>query len=154
MWLWGDTDYLSYDFGGRVEEFVSFIYEKQFADEAHKLASIARDRVLQQRERFRACRDVALCLAGQGLLTSQWRMLHMGIAYGCAGDFRSAQTMLGRLSESTAEFDWQENLVQRAHYLAKLICTPIEFRKYVEEAIFRTRSRLKLPDLDGLALTD
>jgi len=152
MWLWCDKDCLSYDFGGRLKEFVSYKDEKQFAYEASRLASIARDRVLEQRERFRSYDDVIRYLAGEKLPKSQWHMFHMGIAYGCAGDLESSQNMFAQLSRSKAESEWQKDLVQRAQHLVGLTASLVEFRKYVEESISKTRRSLKLPNIDSLGI--
>jgi hypothetical protein len=158
MWLWKRQDFFSFDFsldaGARVEEFVAFEDEQQFAPEALRLASVARERVLKYRNVIRTCEDAATRLAERSL--APWDYYNSAVAYGCAGETEKARRMLDRLSQHRSgfqpELDWVSNLLLEGCELAIMLTDLKEFRRRIEEIIQMTRQELKLPELTDSGL--
>jgi hypothetical protein len=152
MWLWHEKDYFSFDFsfdpGARVEGFIPFENEQQFALEALRLASVARDRVLEYRRVIRTCRDAANCLAHS--IVQPHDYYDVAVAYACAGDTRKARKMFERLSQFRNGF--RPGFDSKLGDLTAMLDDPSGFQKHIEETIHRTRTKLKLPEISNLGL--
>jgi len=145
-WLWDVKDYLSFDHGNRTERFVSYASDEQFVPEAERLATRAKQRVLELRKTFKSPADVAKVMsAGPG---THWVRFHAGVAYGCCGEARKAHKSFAEVLRLGAEHDWQKDLLRRVEELDAMLSTPRIFRETIEAAILETRRRLKLRSME------
>ena len=151
MWLWYEKDHFSFDHGNRVQEFVNYRSEDQFASEAVRLATSAREKILEYRRKFTSASQVARTLSSASP-KSGWDEFHIGVAYGCSGDMETARKWLRSVERSNATYDWEKKLQSRAHELADRLSDPASFRMAIEEAIRASRRHLKLGDcgIEGL----
>lgn len=158
MWLWHEQTYFSFDFsfspGSRVEKFISFENENQFAPEAARLASAARGWVLKYRQAFHTCLDAANRVAERS--SGPWDFYHAGIAYACAGKTLEAKKMFDRLSQYRSQLepepDWVLALLRKGRNLVDMIDDTTGFRERIEQTIREARKLLKLPEIGKLGL--
>lgn len=151
MWLW--TDWLpdghvafEFSFGSpRVEEYIPFETEEQFAPEALRLALLARKKVLGLRKEIRSCRDAANAIAKRSRDSDYY---NAAVAYACEGEMKKARRMFERAAESESHF--QPEFALRFRELMKLLRDPDEFRNYIEGIIRGTRNKLKLPEMPDI----
>lgn len=155
MWLWDKKDYVSFDVGGRVEQFVRFENEAQFWPEARRLALSARTHVLQLRERFSSISQTARFLNSYASKTpTPWPMFHAAVALGYAGESNDAERWFRKLHQMKAEYDWQQALQVAAREFASLLHDGPAFRSRLREEIVAARKLLKLPEREAWGLSD
>lgn len=146
MWLWYEKDYLSFDHGDRVRGFVKYLSDDQFSPEALRLATSAREKVLEYRQTFKSTAHVARVLSA-GSHQPGWPAFHLAVAYGCSGDIENARRWFRKIEQSDATFDWEKKLQYRARELADMLSNPVSFRCAIENSIDASRKLLKLPDV-------
>jgi len=145
MWLWRESEHLSFDNGYRVGKFADFKNEDQFCGEAHRLALLAREQVLALREEFETIEKVSSVLVSQAKATHNlWQCFHDAVAAGCVGNIDSAKDNFKKLETWETEFDWHVHLQNRARELSSLLEDRSNFRQEIKAAVGRTRELLKL----------
>jgi len=155
MWLWDRKDFVSFDVGGRVEQFVSFQSEAQFAPEVRRLALSARKHVLRLREQFLDVSRTARFLHRYASkFATPWPMFHAAMSLGYAGETYSAEQWFKKLDQTKAVYVWHKALQDTAREFAGLLHDSSAFRGRVREEILATRKLLKLPEREELALFD
>ena len=151
MWLWSEKGYFSFDDGHRVEEFVRFQDEAQFAPAAEHLARRAADEVQGYRTRYPSVLAAARYLAAKSP-RSFWDSFHAGVACGLAGEADQAKRFLGEVTGTDDCRDW----VQAAALLAREYSSAVEdvpgFRRRIEGVIGRARELLHLDVATGNVL--
>ena len=70
-WLWSETDPFSFDFGGRVAEFVEYVSEAQFTAAAARLAESAAHEAQRLGHRFGSLTATANVLLNEARTRSQ-----------------------------------------------------------------------------------
>jgi hypothetical protein len=124
-WLWSDFEHVSFDFGGRVHEFVEYKDDIQFARDAAQLVDRAVAEAHQLRDRISGLESVA---GDQGLERAaghmHWRRYHAGVA----------SALLGRRTAAS-------------QYFASIIDDPVATGSAVHAAALRIVSRLQNLDV-------
>jgi len=149
MWLWYPTDYFSFDLGCRLENFLGFESEKQFAGVAESLAMTARERAETLRHELSTIHATAEILARDAHNNDGWKILHAGIACALAGKQGAAGQFLDQLIKEPCNYEWQQNRLVYASQLRSKLSNPSTFRQEIVATIYNTRQILKLkPALD------
>lgn len=151
-WLWSSADYLSFDFGGRIEEHIEYLSDAQFTQAASVLSQKAASEALQLANLF-----VSLSVAAATLLAEErkmssggWMAYHAGVAAGLTGLGDDANEMFARVANGFAQPN--SALAQAARHMAKLVDEPERFRNEAASLIAAHRSALRLPTLSTCAL--
>ena len=143
-WLWNLKDYLSFDYGNRVERFQSAAGEAPFEKKAQMLAAKAKATVEEYRVRFSSIRAVSTCLndfQGDGFYSH----FHAGVAAGLIGDTDTCNHHLCLVTESNEDREWALDVKRRAKDLLGLANDLMRFRKYVCSVVIETRHKMGLP---------
>ena len=159
-WLWDPKDYLSFDFGHRVDiagegQYVEYENDEQFSPLARKLAMVAAEQVRRYRDEFPTV-EAAAAILERAEPDDLLRSLHAGIALGLGGHGKAARTLFGRYArwfESDEESEWRteddEALYLRTRQLSALVADRRAFSDLIREDIRRARAQLKLdPDVE------
>jgi heme oxygenase len=155
MWLWHEKDYFSFDVGSRIAEFVEYLDERQFTPEAVKLASLAREETLKLRRQFASVSDAARYLPKQARkYGNPWTELAAAIALGYVGKASQSRSFFEIIKRRKTTHEWEEQLRATARTFAQALGEQMDFRRKVDETIWRTRKLLKLPETDDLNLSD
>lgn len=120
MWLWHeDAEHFHYDVGHRIEDFVEFESEAQFAPAASKLAETAKRHVQRYRGLFADARSAASHLESPqavGAATNpHHHALDAGIAWAVAGDTDRAAKAFDRADAIIESYwdDWTGAVAER-----------------------------------------
>jgi hypothetical protein len=143
MWLWHKKDYLSFDEGNRIEEFVSFLNEEQFAPEADRLAKRAAVEVQRIRAKFEAVTAIAKYLSWKRQ-KSFWDFYNAGIACGLAGYTKDAKRFFKAVIGTDDNLEWVRAACAEAQVLRTQLADSAAFRRTVEETVHATRQLLRL----------
>jgi hypothetical protein len=153
-WLWSGMDHISFDFGGRVAEFVEYQSDAQFAPVAARLAESAADEAQRLSQTFGSLSATADILLNDartegphGLGHPVWRAYNAGVVAGLVGRTGDAIEMFGRIQSSPAPPSSVVHLA--ADHMAKLAAEPSGMRREVSSLIARRREELRLPALDA-----
>ncbi len=154
-WLWSDTGNISFDFGGRLAEFVEYQSDAQFAPAAAGLADSAANETQRLTGMFGSLNSTASVLLNEARTRPMqcpghpgWMAYHAGIASGLVGRADDAMEMFGRILDfPTAPPDSVLHLA--AERMAKLASDPSRLKGEVISAIERQRDTLRLPPLDA-----
>ena len=97
-WLWSGQDFLSFDYGGRVEPFSQYVSDAQFQSEATRLARAAAHEANQLGQIFHSIEAVAtVLLAKEGNILERlkggWSAYHAGMAAGLSGNTADAAAL-------------------------------------------------------------
>jgi len=145
-WLWNEKDYLSFDYGSRVQPFQEFDNIDQFTDIAKSLAETAKEEVLKLR-----CLFPTIDQASKHLKNKQsedpWSIFHAAISSALLGNIKYATSQFEHLQQTKSEFLWESKLKARAADLQLLLENPTAFHGEIISTIIRTRALLKLPSL-------
>jgi hypothetical protein len=142
--LWQTSGHLSFDLGYRVDSFVAFESESQFAPEADRLASA----VAVEVERLRAL--LAGVHAAAESIPSEaegWPAYNRAIALGLSENLPAASEIFARLGNPSDPHPWETELAARSLELQRLLETPTEFRAAVTRMIVQQRRALRLPEI-------
>jgi hypothetical protein len=154
-WLWNVKDYLSFDYGHRVNfdfagtrggQYIEYESDEQFEPLARKLAMLAADQLRHYRDLFETIRSTA-----DELRQGERAWLDAGIALGLAGEDAATLEML-RLHISQFESDQQKewrtqvdvDRFERAQLLSALAPDHSAFCDHIRDDITAARSLLKL----------
>jgi hypothetical protein len=153
MWLWHEKDYFSFDFGSRIARFVRYSDERQFTPEAMKLAAQAREETIKLRRQFASVSDAARYLPKRARKHGNpWTELAAAIALGYVGTPSQSRSFFESIERIKPTYEWETRLRETARAFAEILDNPINFRRSVEETIWRTRKLLKLPERTELCL--
>jgi hypothetical protein len=147
MFLWRDSDRLSFDRGGRDGDFCRFVDVGQFTQQIEELARRAAVIAVANRERFRDVGSAARFLAGQPRRRGMefWDSYHAAIATGLAGDADASLRSFARVLAEDPWVPWVQAAQAIARELSETVTDPVEFRARVCTLIAQTRARLRLP---------
>ena len=137
-WLWADSGFLSFDFGGHAAGFQSFASENQFAEAALSLAESAAARAEALAHTFpsrEAAADV-LVAHERTVPRGSWSTYHAGVAAGTVGRTDVATRLLNSIT--------YDRLAGPADRLARLADDPAAFNLEVASLIARQRAALRL----------
>jgi hypothetical protein len=147
MWLWHEKEHFTFDVGYRIAEFVEYVDEKQFRPEVSKLASTAQAEALRLRSRFASIHDAARFLPAKASRDDNpWTKLSAAIALGYVGKTLRARWLFKSIERKKPIHDWEYAFLERARGFAEGLDRPADFRRYVQEAIWRTRKLLRLTE--------
>jgi hypothetical protein len=154
MWLWQVKDYWSFDEGSRVEGFVGFQNEDQFAAEAKRLAQRAAEQVQRYRGLFPNVRAVSkYYLEKTPDAPNSWQTFHSGMACALAGRVADAERFfdwyLSKSSSGSAQ--WFIDSQADAASLRAIVRKQDEFRNTIIDRVKRARTLLKLPELSTIS---
>jgi len=151
MWLWYEKEYFSFDYGSRVENFVQYKGDEQFAPLADNLVCRAAEAVARLRSRFPSVKAAAQQLATTTPM-GFWDLFHAGVACGLAGETTKARQFFAEVGRSDHQQDWAQAITSLARAYSVLIDDLPRFRTKVEQVVRRARERLRLPSLAKLLL--
>jgi hypothetical protein len=151
MWLWHEKDHFTFDFGNdvgcRIASFVEYVDENQFTPEAFRLAYLAKDEVLKLRSKLVSIHDAARYLPGKAARDdSAWTKLSAAIALGYVGKTFRARWLFKSIERQKPVHDWEVRLRESARGFTETLDRSDDFRRYVKDAIWRSRRLLKLPE--------
>ena len=153
-WLWSETDSISFDFGGRVAEFVEYLADAQFAPAAARLAEDAALEAQRLTETFSSLSATASVLLNEAQTRTRrgpghpgWMAYHAGIAAGLVGRADDARGMFSRIMDFPVPPG--SVLHPAAERMARLASKPIDLQREVGFLISRQRDALRLPPLDA-----
>ncbi|ODU69965.1 MAG: hypothetical protein ABT11_10435 [Novosphingobium sp. SCN 66-18] len=148
-WLWSSNDFLSFDFGGRVEEHIAYASDEQFAEAADYLARRAAAEAVKLTDSFHSLPATAAILVEEERrnFTGGWMAYNAGMAAGIAGQSAEASDMFASVSNGFASPD--SALAQAARKMATLLDQPSNFRETIHSLIVRHRDALALPVLSS-----
>jgi hypothetical protein len=149
-WLWYEKDFLSFDYGDRVESFHPFENVDQFQPTAAHVAKRAGETLLALRSRFANIDSTARVLKDTDR-NSIWYNYHAGIAAGLVGDAETTQARFGLVLKQNPSADWIRELHERVHELLGALRNTAKFRSNVAGIIRRSRGLHKLPEAGPLA---
>jgi hypothetical protein len=140
-WLWLEQDFLSFDYGGRVEAFTGYVSERQFEPEAIRLAQAARHEATGIGQTFHSIEAVAAVLiAVESGLPEQargsWSAYHAGMAAGLSGSTADAAALFKSVQD--------ERVRPAVARVEKLLADPAEFKAEAEKLITAHRQALGL----------
>lgn len=144
MWLWQEKDYLSFDEGYRVENFVAFKNADQFRPVAEKLAKRAVVEVEGYRSLFATVSDVADHYINR-MSNEFWSSFHAAVACGVAGRTSVSRQFFDQVLKWNEDLDWVRSGQTEAAALNSVLDDADMFRKMVWDKVNRTRELLKLP---------
>jgi hypothetical protein len=145
-WLWKEQDYISFDYGSRVEGFSQFIDEAQFGPIASRLAERAADEVNRFRNLFPTVHAVARHLAEQSP-KGFWDEFNAGVACGLSGDAVGARPFLNAVAGTNYGQDWAKAAAAVARNYCEELCNPQKFQRAIKDVVRRTRQLLRLPEI-------
>jgi hypothetical protein len=150
--LWRTSGHSSFDLGYRVQGFVAFESEAQFAPEANRLAAAAAIEV----ERLRALLPgVQAAVTSMPSEADDWLAYHRAIALGLSGNSPQALEIFVRLGSPSDPRPWEANRATLCLELQRLLPTPAEFRAAVVRLITQQRHALRLSEIaDPFSDTD
>ncbi len=151
MWLWFEKEYLSFDYGSRVENFAPYQDEAQFAPLAENLARRAAEEVARLRSHFTSVRAAAQQLAARSPM-GFWDSFNAAIACGLAGETAQARRFFGEVAGTDGQQDWAQAAASLAREYSLAIEDLSGFRRRIEEVIRRTRELLRLPEVANIVL--
>jgi hypothetical protein len=143
--LWSASGHLSFDLGNRVEDFIEFVSEAQFAPEANRLAEAAAREVGRLRALLTGVQVVASSMPENSVC---WPSYHRAIALGLAGDAVEASPIFMRLGNPSNPLPWEAERAKLCLEFQRLLAQPTEFRAVVNRLIQQQRSALRLPEVD------
>lgn len=152
MWLWHETDFLSFDEGHRVENFVPFINSDQFVMVAQEFAQRAADEVQRYRTLFATVSDVADYYIKRKP-SAFWSSFHAGVACGLVGRVSASRRFFEQVLESSEDLDWVKSAQAEAAALNAVLDDIDTFRQRVWDQVNRTRELLKLPKQEAWSFT-
>lgn len=148
MWLWHRQDFISFDYGHRVEGFRDLSGEAE-QEGGSALAWRAVQEVVRYRELFV---DIGTAAAILDLAPSKslWSHYHAAMSIALAGDLQRARCRFDALAHAAAgNRDWVRDLQARAARLAELCADESAFRVLARQDLDETRALLRLPPYDG-----
>jgi hypothetical protein len=139
--LWSENDYISYEYGGRIEPFSEFETNDQFEGEAERLARSAAQAADLLKSSFESIEVAASTLAANESelpveAKGSWPAYHAGVALGLAGKPNEAEALFHSVRD--------ERVLPIAARLGRLIRAPDQFRLEVEALIATHRTCLGL----------
>jgi hypothetical protein len=143
-WLWNESGYLSFDYGGRTEGFEEYVSDVLFGSAAEKLA-VAASLAAQELARTFKSIDVTadVLLAHEASLPSRsrgsWPACNAGVALGLAARATDADAMLRSVSD--------DRVKPSAQRLLSVSADADSFRHEVASLIAGQRTALGLPQL-------
>jgi hypothetical protein len=149
MWLWPEKNYISFDVGGRENEFIEYTDEMQFKPVAEIFASTAFEKAMKYRDKFSTVALAADYLSQRP--DSGRPQYNAGVACGLAGYSGRANDLFQAVCALEADTDWMRELHRDCQELISLLKSPSEFMKRIEKNINSTRANLKL---EPIALKD
>jgi hypothetical protein len=145
-WFWTKLDFITFDAGYRIADFIPFENVEQFRPRIEEMAQKAASEVMELRKRFRSLPDIHRWLITHATRDG-WPIYHAAVAAGLVGDFAGARQLFDRIRH------WQTETHPRmrgaAAELAGLIATPAQFRLAVLQMMARRRAALGLPPVEN-----
>jgi hypothetical protein len=152
MWLWNVKNYISFDFGDRVEKFWRFESEDQFAPVADMLSQRAAEEVTRLRTLFPTVLAASDHFLQNPPVQSFWLEYNAAVAHGLVGRAREGVALLHKPRSWDFSIDRDRRTAEDVRMLAGLIEDRIQFRERIEARIHEMRSVFKLPRLDSIHL--
>jgi len=153
-WLWSDTDANSFDFGGRLAEFVEYRSDAQFAPAAARLAEKAAFEAQRLVGMFSSLNATASVLLNEARTRPMafpghpgWVAYNAGVAAGLVGRTDDAMEMFGRVLEGPLPPASALHLATQR--MAQLARDPVRMKHEVASTIKHQRDALRLKPLDA-----
>jgi len=146
-WLWSCNDTLSFDFGGRLKEYVQFESDEQFSEAAAYLATLAATEALKLSSLFVSVPVAATILMQEAASDTRggWAAFNAGMAAGIVGMRTEAKEMFARVTNGFAPPT--SALALAAARMSPLVDHPSVFTDEVNAVIASHRTTLALPAL-------
>ncbi|RZJ03241.1 MAG: hypothetical protein EON89_12400 [Brevundimonas sp.] len=142
-WLWTGNDFISFDFGGRVLEFVGYETDAQFTPLAQALAERAGEEAQKLMGMFSSIGATAEFLLSDEALARphpSWRHYHAGVAAALVGNAPVAAALFGAIVH--------DDLKDKAEAMARLLDDLSVFKAAILSLIAQHRDVLSLPAKD------
>jgi len=153
-WLWTNIGAISFDFGGRLEAFVEYSSDEQFAAAAARLAASAGEEVQRLTTMFSSLSATANIIlmeartqASQAAGHPGWMAYNAGVAAGLVGRTGEAVEKFESILEGAV--DPNSALHRAAERMSKLALDPAGLEREVFSIIQQRRKALALPPLDA-----
>lgn len=145
-WLWSDSGHLSFDHGGRIDGFVAYEADAQFAEAAAGLADKAVVGVRALDEAITSPEALAGILRASDAVVrpaakGSWPGYHLAVAEALSGQTAEARLLLEAITD--------DRVKPAASHMTGLVTDPVRVRQGVSDLIDRQREALKLPGLSG-----
>ncbi|WP_158884383.1 hypothetical protein [Rhodanobacter sp. L36] len=147
-WLWYEKEYLSFNTGGRVENFQPSSSDDQFSLIARSLAKRASEEVVVLRERFKSVTHVHAWLADQQA-ASIWDHYHLAVAAGLAGATELSKRSFADVMSDPEDRPWAADIRRRSTELMRCLGFRSGFDAEVMGTVERARNLLGLPSIEG-----
>lgn len=141
-YLWNEKDYLSFDYGSRVEDFVAFAGDKEkFTTEIMALAEKGMEKVKDYRK-FCDSINAKECILRTKAASKTWELYNKMMMCGFCGD-SGAKEYFEKLVQWLKKSDaaWEQKLyMELIERIEPIIGDADIFREYILEKIMRQRS--------------
>lgn len=141
LWTW--NDYLSFDHGYRVENFVQFESAGQFSEAAEHLARRAAEELRNLDENLPTPSTVGEILP-ESLDRSPWVRYHRAISRALSGESSEAADLFRGLAAGAAATDWEQELATRSRRFVTLLHDRSAFIADVSALVQEHRAKLGL----------
>jgi hypothetical protein len=151
---WYPKDYYSFDIGYREAGFVEYVSDEQFELTARKFVEIARNKVLQIRERLSTPESAKEYVIDsyKVLGLTLWGEYNQGVACLIASDEQQALVYLNQIVDDNYDTEWAKELRNFTIGLIKLVQSGQDYINFLNQVINKTREMKKLEKMEnGLA---
>jgi hypothetical protein len=151
-WLWSDLGSVSFDFGGRLAEFVEYKSDAQFVPAVRLLAETAAREAQRLAEIFNSVSATAKVLladaraGARGERHPGWMAYNAGVAAGLAGNKNDAMEMFERVLDGSVPP--ASALHVATEHMAQLARDPVRMKREVVATIEHQRDAMRLKPLD------
>jgi hypothetical protein len=145
MWLWNVADHFAFDIVQRIDGYVPYVSDSEFAPEADRLAELAVVQLTEFRRKFYGAASTATYLRAT-MGSSVNDCLNAGMAYGLAGNRDAALPFLKRYVAHEDNRIWA---IQKRAEVATLLSQPNAetTRLAIEDKVRSCRQALRLPPM-------
>ena len=138
-WLWREKDYISFDYGGRLDTFVEYQSDDQFVSETNRLVRLAVQEATRLAQTFASIETTATALTSQEHTLRKegrgsWSAYNAGMAMGLAARMAEAEAMFRSVSD--------ERVLPAAARVFPALHDVLEFKRLANELIQAQRKAL------------
>jgi hypothetical protein len=144
--LWRDGEDLSFDDLMGDKPWYPAKEGESFADEATTLATQARDRVLELRQRHSDMAKTAAWMNARGERLTNWGHFHAAVASGLCGSIDDARRHFAAAVLHNSDIDWVIALNQRCVELAGILEPHLDFTETIWQVVSQRRRALGFPE--------
>ena len=144
-WLWYPRKSFSFDYGGRIGEFVPYENEAQFKLALTDLTQCAVEEISHLRKRFRSMLEMTDHLTTFAGSRNFWPVYHAAVASGLVGNAGQSDALFQKIENAHVEYEWQSDLQSISGRLADCLLDPTSYSQAVLDLIEQCRALRGLP---------